>query len=95
VIAKLPEVYRLLAAVVRARGENDAFVFLEQALALIRERRLPRFEEALTLEALGELHMAEGETERGTDELEKASEIYRGIGMSEASERLRRERGNR
>jgi tetratricopeptide (TPR) repeat protein len=94
VIAKLPEVYRLLAAVVRARGENDAFVFLEQALALIRERRLPRFEEALTLEALGELHMAEGETERGTEELERASEIYRGIGMSEASERLRRERGN-
>jgi tetratricopeptide (TPR) repeat protein len=95
VIAKLPEVYRLLAAVARERGESDAFVLLEEGLALIRERELPPFEEALTLEALGELHDAEGERDRGLEEAERAAEIYREIGMTEASERLRRARENR
>jgi len=95
VMAKLPEVYRLLAAVMRARGETDSFVFLEQGLALIRDRGLPGYEEALTLEALGELHMAEGESERGEGELERAAEIYREIGMAAESERLRNTGGNR
>jgi len=86
VIAKLPEVYRLLAAVARARRESDAFVFLEQALSLIRDRGLPPFEEALTLEALGELHIAEGEALRGAIELEQAESIYRSIGRAERVE---------
>ncbi|MBW3628404.1 MAG: tetratricopeptide repeat protein [Gemmatimonadetes bacterium] len=47
-IATLPYVYRALGGVARARGEEDGFVFYEQALELCRESRLPDFEAALT-----------------------------------------------
>lgn len=95
VIAKLPEVYRLLASVAKSRGESDAFVLLEQALSLIRHRKLPPFEEALTLEALGNFHLDEGERERGEAELARAAEIYQEIGMLDSSGNPRHEKGAR
>ncbi len=88
VTGKLPEVYRLLAEVAKERGDGEAFVFLEQALDLIRERELPEFEEALTRESYGRLRAAEGDWERGTIQLQSAARIYRSLGMTEAAERL-------
>jgi tetratricopeptide (TPR) repeat protein len=88
VVAKLPEVYRLLAQVSRARGEGEAFVILEQALALITERALPPFEEALTREAYGELRVEGGDPSRGIHELRTAAGIYRRLGMHDTARRL-------
>jgi tetratricopeptide (TPR) repeat protein len=79
---------RLLAQVAKARGEAEAFVLLEQALALIRERGLPPYEEALTREAYGDLRLDEGDIARGFAQLEAAAGIYAALGMSGASGRL-------
>jgi tetratricopeptide (TPR) repeat protein len=87
VTGKLPEVYRLLAAVARERGESEAFVFLEEALELIREEGLPPFEEALTRRAYGELRLAEGDPERGRLELAESARLFESLGMeNEAGE---------
>lgn len=66
-VGRLPEVYRLLAAVAHARGEADAFVFLERTLELIRRRGLPAFEEARTLDAYAELLDEGGQSERADE----------------------------
>jgi tetratricopeptide (TPR) repeat protein len=88
VTAKLPEVYRLLARVSRERAEEEAFVFLEQALRIIRENDLPDYEEALTREAYGNLRVSEGNPEQGLPQLRRAGELYRAIGMEAAAERV-------
>jgi hypothetical protein len=89
VTGKLPEVYRLLAAVARARDEGEAFVFLEEALELIREEGLPPFEEALTREAYGDLRLAQGDLERGRLELAAAERLFAVLGIEGEAERLR------
>jgi len=88
VTGKLPEVYRLLSAVARARGEGEAFVFLEVALELIREEGLPPFEEALTREAYGELRISEGDLERGRAELSTAQRLFASLGIESEAARL-------
>ncbi len=88
IVGKLPEIYRLLAEVARSRGEREAFVLLEQALNLIRERDLPPFEEALTREAYGDLRIAEGDVGRGVSELRAAARIFDSLGIRESAERL-------
>ncbi|NIP60255.1 MAG: hypothetical protein GWM92_18055 [Gemmatimonadetes bacterium] len=83
VTGKLPEVYRLLAAVARKRGEGEAFVLLERALRLIEDHDLPAFEEGLTLEAYGGLRLERGDREAGISALERAARIYVDLGMDE------------
>jgi tetratricopeptide (TPR) repeat protein len=73
VVGKLPEVYRLLAGVARARGESDAFVLLERALEVVRAESLPPFEEALTLRELARSVHERGDEERAA-ELEARAE---------------------
>lgn len=75
VVGKLPEVYRLLAAVAEARGEADAFVLLERALEVIRSRGLPPFEEALTLEPYAAMLHGAGDEERARELREKAESM--------------------
>jgi tetratricopeptide (TPR) repeat protein len=84
----LPETYRLLAGVARARAEGEAFVFLEEALDLIREASLPPLEEALTREAYGELRIAEGDPSRGAAELRSALRIFRELGTEVEASRV-------
>lgn len=72
---RLPETYRLLARVVRARGEIDAFVFLDRAIDLIRAHGLPPYEEALTLRLYADLRADEGEEELAKGARERASQI--------------------
>lgn len=88
VTAKLPEVYRLLARVARERKEGEAFVVLDRALELIREKGLPAFEEAQTREALGTLRLEEGNPALGLAELRAAARIYEELGMGPATTRL-------
>ena len=72
----------------RERAEGEAFVFLERALDLIREQGLTSYEEALTLEAYGNLRFAEGDPERGEPQLRAAADIYRRIGRTEAANEI-------
>ncbi len=83
-LRRLPEIYRLLAQVAHVRGEPEAFVFLDRALALVRERRLPPYEEALTLDALAGLREAGGEVEAAADARQLAEEILRRLGIRRA-----------
>jgi tetratricopeptide (TPR) repeat protein len=87
VVRRLPEVYRTLARVAAARGHEDAFVFHDRALEIIRERSLPQVERALVLEGYGELDHARGETESGTSRLREAIEIYKELGYASARAR--------
>jgi tetratricopeptide (TPR) repeat protein len=82
VLGRLPEIYRLLARVAAARGEPDAFVFLERGLALIREHRLPPYEEVLTLEALAVTREEEGEAEVAADARARAVKLAREVGLA-------------
>jgi len=81
VLRRLPEVYRLLAEVAVARGEPEAFIFLDRALELIRNRGLPPFEEAVTLEAYARIRGREGEEEVARDASRRAREIFAELGI--------------
>lgn len=48
-LGRLPELYRTLARITRARGEGEPFVFLDHARTLIRRHALPAREEVETL----------------------------------------------
>jgi len=87
---RLPEVYRLLASVARMREEGEAFVILERALRLVRERDPRPFEEAQTLEAYGKVRLERGEEDAGVHALEAAARIYDELGMEERSAEARR-----
>jgi len=76
---RLPETYRLLAHVLHAQGESEAFVFLDQALAFVRTHGLPAFEEARTLEVYAELRAASGEEEIARDARTRAGDILRAL----------------
>jgi tetratricopeptide (TPR) repeat protein len=72
---RLPAAYRLLARVVDAQGEPEAFVVLDQALAFVRAHGLPRYEEARTLQAYAELRAARGDEESAHDARIQAESI--------------------
>lgn len=86
ILRRLPEVYRLLAEVARARREPEAFLFLDRALELIRTRGLPRFEEALTLEAYARARADEGEEEAAAEARERARGIRTDLGIARSAE---------
>jgi tetratricopeptide (TPR) repeat protein len=80
IAAKLPEVYRLLGRVAAVRGNADAFVLFERALAIVREQGLPPIEEAVTLQAYARavgVHDPDlaGELRR------RAVDLYRELGL--------------
>lgn len=79
VAGRLPQVYRLLAEVARARGEPEAFVFLDRALDLCRRHGLPPWEEARTLRLYAALRRAEGEEEAAGDAEARAVELEGGV----------------
>ena len=63
VVGKLPETYRLLGRIADHAGNPDAFVLFERALEIVRERGLPKLEEALTLQAYAEFEARRGHEE--------------------------------
>lgn len=78
---KLPEVYRLLGRIAAAAGNPDAFVLFERALDIIRQRRLPDLERALTLQAYADAERRTGSTETATELSARADELYARLGI--------------
>jgi len=87
VVTKLPEVYRLLGRVSSAEGNPDAFVFFERALEIVRERKLPILEEALTLQAYAEAEASRGEDEAARQLREEARDRFASLGMTRERQR--------
>jgi tetratricopeptide (TPR) repeat protein len=81
-VPKLPEVYRVLGRIASAEDNANAFVFFERALDVVRERRLPVLEEALTLQAYAESEARRGEKDSARRLHERMEERYRALGMS-------------
>jgi tetratricopeptide (TPR) repeat protein len=79
---KLPEVYRLLGRIASAEDNPDAFVLFERALELVRERRLPVLEEALTVQAYAEAEALKGDGDAAAQLREAASERFRALGVT-------------
>ncbi len=82
IVTRLPEVYRILGRIFSAEDNPDAFVFFERALDIVRERRLPVLEEALTLQAYAESEARRGEEESARDLQERMTERYQALGIS-------------
>ncbi|NIP59506.1 MAG: hypothetical protein GWM92_14335 [Gemmatimonadetes bacterium] len=87
VVPKLPEVYRLLGRIAAAEGNREAFVLFERAIRIVRERGLPPFEEALTLQAYAEFEEGRGEEETAQELRARAMEIYDMLGIEHARSR--------
>jgi len=80
-IADLVEVYVLLGGIARARGDEEGFVFYEQALNVCHERGLPRKDEAAVLHGYGLLHGACGRPAEARAYLDAARELYESLGF--------------
>ena len=89
VVPKLPEVYRLLGKVAREHGHDDALVFYEKALEIIRARGLPDFERAQTLEGYAAVERDAGRMDSARARLREAADLYDELGIAEESERVR------
>jgi len=87
VVPKLPEVYRLLGRIAAAEGNREAFVLFERAIQIVRERGLPPFEEALTLQAYAEFEEGRGEEETARELRGRAMDIYDVLGIEHARSR--------
>jgi tetratricopeptide (TPR) repeat protein len=79
---KLPEVYRMLGRIASAQGNDDAFVFFERALDIIRERALPVLEEALTLQAYAACEASRGEEDAARQLHHRARELFETLGST-------------
>lgn len=80
-IPDLVEVYVLLGGIARARGDEEGFVFYEQALNVCHERGLPKKEEAAVLHGYGLLHGACGRPAEARAYLDAARDIYESLGF--------------
>lgn len=81
-IADLVDVYDLLGSLARARGDEEGFVFYEQALQVCQERGLPQVKEAAIYHGYGLLHRACGRLAESTAYLQRAREIYEQLGLA-------------
>lgn len=81
VVPRLPEVYRILGRIAAAERNSEAFVLFERAIQLVRERGLPAFEEALTLQAYAQFEEDRGEEQTARELRDRAMEIYEVLGI--------------
>lgn len=82
VVPKLPEVYRILGRIASAEDNSHAFVFFERSLDIVRDRRLPALEEALTLQAYAESEARRGEEDAARELRERMTQRYRTLAMT-------------
>jgi tetratricopeptide (TPR) repeat protein len=81
-VVKLPEVYRLLGRIATRESNQDAFVLFERALEIVRDRGLPDFEEALTLQAYAEAEAYRGEEDTARRLHEAAKQRFAALGIT-------------
>jgi len=86
-VPTLPEVYRLLGRIASAEDNPDAFVLFERSLELVRQRKLPILEEALTVQAYAEAEALRGEKDTAEQLLEEARERFAVLGMTQERQR--------
>jgi tetratricopeptide (TPR) repeat protein len=87
----LPNAYRTLGGAARDRGDDEAFVFYEQALDLCRAPGSPPIELAATQLEYARWEGAMGRAESAAARLEEALAIYRRLGTGPEIERTERE----
>jgi tetratricopeptide (TPR) repeat protein len=87
----LPHAYRTLGGAARERGDEEAFVFYEQAMDLCRAPGAPPIELAHTLYEYARWEMAMGRAESAAARLEEALAIYRRLGTGPEIGRTERE----
>jgi tetratricopeptide (TPR) repeat protein len=80
-IPDLVDVYVLLGDVARVRGDEEGFVFFEQALEICHERGLPKKEAAAVMHGYGLLHGACGRPVEARAYLEAARAVYEELGF--------------
>jgi tetratricopeptide (TPR) repeat protein len=88
-IASLPYAYRSLGGIARIRGDEDGFVFFEQALELCRDEPLPELELAVTQHEYARFEVRFGRVESARARLREALRIYEAIGTKPESDRAR------
>jgi tetratricopeptide (TPR) repeat protein len=81
-ITDLVDVYDLLGAISRSKGDEEGFVFYEQALLVCRERHLPQLKEASIYQGYGRLHRSCGHAAEAVAYLEQAHEIYTSLDLA-------------
>jgi tetratricopeptide (TPR) repeat protein len=81
-VPKLPEVYRMLGRIASAERDPDAFVLFERALEIVRDRGLPRLEEALTLQAYAMAEAERGERAAARELLTDAGRLFSEVGIA-------------
>ena len=90
-VAKLPDVYRALGKVARARRDAEGFLFYEQARELCEEHRLPLIELAAVQHEYGAFEAELGMRESGRARLEEALRLYERLGTGPETRAVRRE----
>jgi len=86
-VARLPEVYRLLGRIAWATGNEEAFVLFERSLALVEERGLPALERAVTLDVYARFEQERGNEAAGAELARRAGEIRERLGIRHARHR--------
>jgi hypothetical protein len=71
----------ILGRIAARQNNPDAFVLFERAVRIVRERGLPRFEEAVTLQAYADAERRRGNEETAGNLLQKARDIYDELGI--------------
>ncbi|HEV2148476.1 MAG TPA: tetratricopeptide repeat protein [Longimicrobiaceae bacterium] len=87
----LLDLYRMLGAIARARGDAEGFLFYEQALDLCRERGAPLVELAATQHEYALFEAAQGSPESAAERLREALALYERLGMGPELSRARAE----
>lgn len=87
VVDALPEAYRALGSIARARGDANGFLFFEQALETCRTHRLPEVQLAATQHEYGLWEEAMGQAEAAAARFAEAMNIYRQLGFRMEMER--------
>lgn len=90
-IADLVDVYTLRGAICEARGDEEGFVFFEQALAVCRQQKLPPVAEARVYHGYGTLYLRCGRAAEGEAYLRHAETVYQRLGLETELRRVRAE----
>lgn len=90
-VERLPDVYRALGAVARARGDAEGFLFFEEALSVCAEHDLPELERAMVQQDYARFERAMGNREAAVARLREALHGFESIGSRAEAAAVREE----